>query len=254
MKMKYTFFYYNQANQLIYAGNCVDVNKVRERHKSECDFGYAQNGFDACFYKYIDENNLNWGDLRFESEVATIGTSDEVIKRYNPVCNKKIPTSSLTCSKECYVYIYSYNSQTLYVKSSFDVDKDHFKNKDNFENDKGSLYLFDYMRSKNIKFEDLELTFKVVKAKNTNELYEKEDEIIMEMLPICNTKLNCVRSNKDMFKDLHEDMIDKDIDEKMLKFKTNMRRKLITLLESSLRSDTPAAPGSRQSNSNHDMV
>lgn len=224
--MKYTFYYY-MDDKLIYAGNCVDVNKVKERHLNEYNLGYAQNGYDACFYKYLKDNKIKYGDLRFESKEAIINTSEEVIAEENPICNKKIPICSISCTNDCYIYSYIYNSELLYMKSSFDVDADHKKHIDNFEKEKNTIYFYVYMKSKGITFDDLILSYERVKVLNINELNDLEDKMVMENLPLCNTSLNCIRSKKDIFKELHEDMLNDDKDDKIIKFKLNMIKKLI---------------------------
>jgi hypothetical protein len=235
--MKYTFFYYDNQYKLVYAGNCVDVNKVYERHKKQYEFGYAQNGYDACFYKYLRDNNITIDDLHFESCDAEWSTSEEVIRRLNPLCNKKIPIESLTCLNECYIYKYMWGDLLLYIKSSLDVDEDHKKNIEKFEKSKrdmymyDNIYLFDYMKVKGVTFDDITLVSMPVKVANMNELYDLEDEFVMKELPICNTTLNCVRSQKDMFKDLHEDILNINRDNDVLKFKMNMRKKLMQLYE-----------------------
>lgn len=236
-KMKYTFFYYDSDNNLIYAGNCIDVNKVFERHKTQYNFGYAQNGYDACFYKYLMDNNISIDELRFESKDAEWSTSDEVIRVYNPKCNKKVSTTLLTCLKDCFIYTYKLGDLTLYIKSSLDVKDDHKKNVEKFEKSKNNvylydqIYLFDYMKMKGLTFDHVTLSYKTVKVANLNELYDLEDEIVMKELPICNTTLNCIRSKKDMFKDLHEDMLNTNKHDEVMIFKMNMRKKLINLCE-----------------------
>ena len=235
--MKYTFFYYDSEDKLIYAGNCVDVNKVYERHKKQYEFGYAQNGYDACFYKYLKDSNLTVDNLRFETREAEWATSKEVIRIYNPLCNNKIPVEMLTCSKECYIYTYKWGDITLYIKSSLDVRDDHRMNIEKFEKSKrdmymyDNIYLFDFMKVKGLSFDDITLTQKSVMVANLNELYDLEDEMVMRELPICNTTLNCVRSQKDMFKDLHEDILNINNQGDILKFKMNMRKKLMMLVE-----------------------
>ena len=113
------------------------------------------------------------------------------------------------------------------MKASFDIESDNKKHIENFENNKNNIYLYDYMRHKKITFNDLKLSYERVKVLNTNELNGLEDRMIMERLPICNTKLNCIRSKRDMFKELHEDMLNDDKDDKIIKFKINMISKLM---------------------------
>jgi hypothetical protein len=137
--------------------------------------------------------------------------------------------------KECYIYTYKLGDKTLYIKSSLDVNDDHQKNIERFKKSKNNIYLydhiylFDYMNIKGVTFDDITLTYKTVKVTHLNELYDIEDEMIMKELPICNTTLNCVRSQKDMFKDLHEDMLNTNKDDKILTFKMNMRKKLMNM-------------------------
>lgn len=223
--MKYTFFYYEKCDdgeRLLYAGNCVDVNNVKFRHKRESEHGFARNGYDACFYEYMRKNDIKYDDLRFEYVIAELNTSMEVIQKYNPVCND--PIMHMLCVLECYIYTYMYNGKLLYVKSSFDVTTDHQKNIDDFESGVSSLFLYEYMRFNGLTFDDIGMSYCSVGRKTLGELYDYEDMQIMSRLPICNTTLNCVRSNKDMFRDLHEQLLMQP--DGILRYKCKMNEKL----------------------------
>lgn len=225
--MKYTFFYYENCDdgeRLLYAGNCVDVNNVKSRHKRESECGYARNGYDACFYEYMRDNGLKCDDLRFEYITAELNTSIEVIQKYNPVCNEMISELDMLCILECYIYTYMYSDKLLYIKSSFDVMSDHQKNIDDFKSGVSNLFLFEYMRFNGLTFDDVGISYCNVGRKTLRELYEYEDIQVMSRLPICNTTLNCVRSNKDMFRDLHDQLLMKP--DAILRYKCKMNEKL----------------------------
>lgn len=185
--MKYTFFYYLN-DKLIYAGNCVNIDKLKERHYHEFINKIYLNGYDAYFYKYLLDRNIEFNDLTFKYMESEFKNSIEVLQYYKPRCNISLETVVNEYHDNYYLFYYSLNDKLLYI-GMFIGSEENIKNNKIILNeiyDGDNEFFIEYMKKKRIKLKDLRYEYKHIKVSEITDLRKIRDFNIRKRLPLCN--------------------------------------------------------------------
>lgn len=185
--MKYTFFYY-LGDKLIYAGNCINIEKLTERHNHEFTNKIYLNGYDAYFYKYLLDRDLTLSDLKFKYKDAEFKNSIEVLQHYKPRCNISLETVIDEYHDNYYLFYYYWNNTLLYigmfVGAEEDVKDNKIINNQIYESD--NVFFMAYIRKKKLKLRDLKYLYKRIKVSEVNDLRKIRDYNIKQKVPLCN--------------------------------------------------------------------
>ena len=185
--MKYTFFYY-LGDKLIYAGNCLNIEKLIERHKHEYNNKIYLNGYDAYFYKYLLDRNLRLNDLVFKYKDAEFKNSIEVMQHYKPRCNISLETVIEEYHDNYYLFYYYLNDKLLYIGmyigSHNDIQNYKIINNDIYKTENECF--LEYIKMKKIKLRDLKYVYKQIKVSEVSDLRKIRDYNIRQKLPLCN--------------------------------------------------------------------
>lgn len=185
--MKYTFFYY-LGDKLIYAGNCINIEKVMERHRYEFANRKYLNGYDAFFYKYLLDRNLTLNDLKFKYKEAELKNSIEVLQYYKPRCNVSLETIIDEYHDNYYLFFYYWNDKLLYIGmyiGSHEKIQDYKIINEYLEDPETELFM-EYLKNKKIKLRDLRYIYKRIKVSEMSDLRKIRDFTIKQKLPLCN--------------------------------------------------------------------
>ena len=185
--MKYTYFYF-LGDKLIYAGNCLNVEKLIERHKHEYANKIYLNGYDAYFYKYLLDRNLNFSDLKFKYKESEFKNSIEVLQHYKPRCNISLETVIDEYHDNYYLFYYYLKDKLLYIGmfigSEESINNYKIINDEIYKSD--NEFFMEYIKKKKIKLRDLRYIYKQIKVSEVSDLRKIRDYDIKNKLPLCN--------------------------------------------------------------------